>query len=314
MLFNYFSSDSPSDLYKLRETLAVVNFNTDCVASPDGAISSGLRIFGEPVNEVWGIRGESIEHGQTGRCSWRQSSEIICAAIWLSADECADIEASTQDAYAEILATLSSQGYPYPFRFWNYIPKINHGDGDQEEYKKFCSGRLQAFRQTNLAEESFPAASALGHHTHGGVVYVLSSKHTGIHHKNQLQTDAYKYPRQYGANSPSFARATSITVENQDLFFISGTASIIGHKTMAVGDLKGQLDTTVNNIQHLIDHAKQEGCAASLKTIKAYIRHEQDLATCKAFLETRFPDTPTIFLHADVCRDDLLVEIECFFG
>jgi len=156
----------------------------------------------------------------------------------------------------------------------------------------------------------YPAASAVGHYRDGITVYALTAASSPKHHANPRQTDAFKYPRQYGPNSPSFARATTVSVADSQLCFISGTASILGHSSVHRGDLALQLYTTSDNILYLF---KETGFKRnSIKALRVYLRHQKDLTQSKSIINELFPNTPAIFLHADICREDLLAEIECF--
>jgi hypothetical protein len=47
-----------------------------------------------------------------------------------------------------------------------------------------------------------------------------------------------------------------------------------------------------------------------LAFIRVYIKHQDDYAKCRAVCEERLGELPTIYAIADVCRPDLLVEIE----
>jgi chorismate lyase/3-hydroxybenzoate synthase len=141
-------------------------------------------------------------------------------------------------------------------------------------------------------------------------IYVLSSFFQGQHHSNSKQQDAYQYPRQYGISSPSFARATSVEYPEGNLLFISGTASIIGHKSLHQGNLTAQLETTKNNIMHLL--AKTGYTTESVQTMKVYLRCQSDLSETQAILDKAFPKALKLFTLADICRSDLLVEVECF--
>lgn len=289
--------------------LALVNFGNTCEPGVQpGIIPLGLRSLSDKPWEV--IRyGDSVaERGIDEQCHWSRIEEVFCVATWITPEDCSDIEAATEAAYGRLFRVIQANGFPYPFRIWNFIPNINRGDGDEEAYKKFCVGRQRAFDDFHVARQEYPAASALGHYTQGAVIYLLAGRRSGVHHENPRQQPAYQYPRNYGPSSPSFARATSIALRSQLQIFISGTASIIGHNTQAVGDLEQQLAITLDNIQYLLEHLKQAD--TELSAIRVYLRHAQDVAVADAFLTSRLPTIALNFIPADICRRQLLVEVE----
>lgn len=310
MLKQQFVSTPVKEVLADNNTLAVIPLAKQCEPFAAGMITTGLEGIAAPAtSEVWTV-SQPTEKGQTGNTYWSKTSELICLAHWLSKDECDNIEHYTQKAYESVLSVMTEQGFTYPFRFWNYLPAINEGTGDDELYKKFCTGRLKAFENAGLSPANFPAASALGHHSDGAVVYLFASNQPPQHFKNTKQVNAYEYPRQYGISSPSFARATALTLSNVNYLFISGTASITGHQTLGENDLEKQLEVTQSNIEHLLTNANPENL--SLSTFKVYVRYPADLAFTRSWLEARYPGVEMLFTIADICRKELLVEIECF--
>lgn len=289
--------------------LALVGFGDACVAGTQpGIIPLGMSSLCDKPWEV--IRyGDSIaERGTDEHCQWSLIEDVLCVATWIAPEDCSDIEAATEVAYGRLFRVIQAKGFPYPFRIWNFMPDINKGDGDREEYKKFCVGRQRAFDDYHVAPQEYPAASALGHHTKGAVIYLLAGRNSGVHHENPRQQPAYQYPREYGPTSPSFARATSLALRSRVQVFVSGTASIIGHNTQAVGDLEQQLTITLDNIQHLLTHVGQGD--SELSGVRVYLRHPQDLVVARTFFTARLPALAVNFIHADVCRSQLLVEVE----
>lgn len=314
-LSNYLCSQSAGELLELSKTLMVLPYGNACAPSSPGIINTGLKALpsNQTINEVWTV-DDDVARGVTENCHWSKTQSIISVAIWLTKEECTDIENATETAYIELLKFLKSEGYPHPFRFWNYIQNINLGTDDQEQYKLFCTGRLRAFEQSGITAEEYPSASALGHHTEGAVFYVLAANQPGTHYRNSLQINAFQYPREYGASSPSFSRATELTLKEQNLFLISGTASIIGHQTIAQGDITGQVKTTITNITHLLTSKRRQNSEISIISAKVYLRFTKDLEETQKLLEDAFPKTEVIYIHAEICRSNLLVEVECFCG
>lgn len=267
-----------------------------------GRVSTGLSILGQAYAEHWLTHEPPTAESNVNGCYLKSSNTLLFIAKALSADECEAITQHTNTAYTEILTLAQTQGYTHPIRFWNYLPRINQGTGDEELYKQFCLGRFQAFDALHIKACDYPAASALGHHGQGATIYGFFSTHAAQHIENPVQASAYHYPRQYGPKSPSFARATLF---NNSLF-ISGTASVIGSDTVGEGDLQHQLEVTVQNIERILAQVPK----STLHSIKVYIRHAIDYETTRAFLEAQWPDVAALYTHADICRANLLVEIE----
>ena len=75
---------------------------------------------------------------------------------------------------------------------------------------------------------------------------------------------------------------------------------------------------TLDNIAALISednlcHHGLPGLGASLEglgLVRVYIKRQEDYAAIRAVCEKRLGELPTIYAMADVCRPDLLVEIE----
>ena len=310
MLTQIFSNTPTDELLARQDVLAVMPLTDQCCPSDLGAIHSGIAdLTGQNLNEVWTTE-DSVVRGRSGSTYWSKTDDVICVSHWLSQQECEDLETNICDAYMAIFDVLYEHSFPLPFRFWNYLPNINKGDGDSEIYKRFCTGRLRAFEKLSIEPQAFPSASALGHHTEGAVIYVFASKAEPIHLKNDKQVNAYDYPRQYGISSPSFTRATALKLRETPFLFISGTASIIGHKTVAKSDLERQLEVTASNIEHLLQTANPFN--RKLTTLKVYLRHPEHKTRTEEWLKARYPDVAMVFTLADICRQDLLVEIECF--
>lgn len=245
----------------------------------------GMRQLGaEPVAEVW--CGEGFLFG-----------------TWSSDDD--DVERASRAAYDEILRTTAERGYPHLLRAWNHVRGLNIGSGDEERYRRFCAGRHDAFDAAGWTNRMLPAASGIGMREGSLAIYYVAGREAGRNVENPRQVSAYDYPRQYGRRSPSFARATV----SGDLVFVSGTSSVVGHETLHKGDVDAQVDETLANLDAVLREAGTEGLGA-LHFVKTYVRHAEDQGRIAERLERALPAAKAMYLESDICRADLLVEVE----
>ena len=121
--------------------------------------------------------------------------------------------------------------------------------------------------------------------------------------ENPRQVSAYRYPREHGPASPSFSRAA---LGPDHTLFVSGTASIVGHVSRHHSDPLAQLDETLRNLQAL--NALPESRSDLLKV---YVRDPVHAALIRQRLLAWSAPQQTLLLSADICRRELLLEIEC---
>jgi enamine deaminase RidA (YjgF/YER057c/UK114 family) len=206
-------------------------------------------------------------------------------------------------------------------RIWNYIPEINgQVDGD-ERYRYFNAARQAAFRQSGRSiSGSVPAACALGSPAGSPLsIYFLAARQSPTLLENPRQISAYHYPPQYGSQSPTFSRACVLADLAGTTLFVSGTASIVGHETMHRGDVRAQTRETIANIDALLGEANRvvgsERYGFETLALKVYVRRALDLSAVEETLvSTLSAPTAVVYLQADICRLDLLVEIEATGG
>ena len=161
-----------------------------------------------------------------------------------------------------------------------------------------------------------PAACALGSRAGSPLsIYFLAAHWAPRTIENPRQTSAYHYPPQFGTHSPTFSRACVLRESAGTNLFVSGTASIVGHETIHPGDVAAQTRETLANIGALLAEANcvvgGEHYSLDALRFKVYVRRARDVATVERTLSGLVRGAaPVVYLHADVCRQDLLVEIE----
>jgi chorismate lyase/3-hydroxybenzoate synthase len=304
--------------------LAAIHFGAEPFSSSGPTPAAQVSMSqpgGAPRMELW-TSELPVQYGQVDGLRYGKNGQVLFGVVSEPVEVAsAQFEVRVRAIYDALFALIEAQGYPHLLRVWNYFPAINGAHEQLENYQRFCRARAAAF-QDRFRDfiPRLPSASAVG--THGGslVVYFIAAREPGQHRENPRQLSAYTYPLQYGPRSPSFARATLKRFGGREMFFISGTASIVGHESMHRGDVRAQLDETLRNIEALIettgrDEATQFRGLADIGHMKVYLRRPSDLPLVRELLERRVGvGAEALFLHGDVCRGELLVEIEAIVG
>jgi len=254
--------------------------------------------------EVW-TTGRPVVVGEFDEVAYGHEGEYAFCAVQVP--PAARYASAVRDAYLSALYAMADLGYPHVFRIWNSVSRINDPNQDGLEiYQDFCRGRAEAFDVSPVRLAALPAGTEVGGHGDGVIIYLLArstAPHLAI--ENPQQIPAYRYPEQYGPRPPSFARAA----RDGDRLYVSGTAAILGHETVHRGDVVAQCQTVFGNLAALL--SSQGAALSALRTIKVYVRHESDLATVKDECRQQFAsDAQIAYLVVDLCRSDLLVEIE----
>jgi chorismate lyase/3-hydroxybenzoate synthase len=302
----------PARVLARPDTLAVIRFGG--AAAPAGdprLIQVPLEVLHGPaeVLETWRVDGP-VRHGRDGALAWAQGGGYLMASLVVPETGPAGARDAAARGYRQLLAALATHGHPYMLRAWNYLADINRGDGEQERYRHFTIGRAEGIH--GLPAEDFPAATAIGRRDGRNdlVVYALAGREPGRPVENPRQVSAYRYPRQYGPVPPSFARGMRLATRPPTLL-ISGTASVVGHESLH-DQVEPQARETLRNLDALVQAAglgPRMDPARSL--LKAYVRHAADAPALAAILgEAGLPDDRLLLLHGDICRADLLLEID----
>jgi enamine deaminase RidA (YjgF/YER057c/UK114 family) len=274
--------------------------------------------------ELW-LSGRDCRQGRVGAIHFSCDGQLLYGTLQVSARDLpagdADVsplQRASTEAYAQIFALLEAEGYPHLWRVWNYLADINNESEDLERYRQFNVGRHEAFEaHGRLNAQAVPAACALGTRDSDVPLSIafLAARAAPRAIENPRQVAAYEYPPAYGPRSPTFARAALGQLPGQSILFISGTASIVGHASVHAGDVQAQTRETLDNIQALLDEATRVDAPAAWHlgdlSYRAYVRHAADYAAVQAVLLERLgPAARVEFVQADVCRAELLVEIE----
>ena len=316
---DYVAADRPENLLAGENTLAVFGFGNDAPHSDDPRyLRVPLQPHGASPFEVWRSNGP-IRSGRDGDIAWSTDGQLLFGAIELDEHEIG-IEAAAERIYAQLIAFQARSATPKLLRIWNYLDAITLGEGDTERYRQFCVGRARGMGDFDTS--NLPAATAIGRCDDQRTlqVYWLAACEAGTPVENPRQVSAYRYPREYGRQSPSFARAMLPPADGHMPLLLSGTASVVGHATQHVGELLAQIEETFINFDALLDAARLGAPALPAQfgagtRLKVYVRDRDDLPLVAQALDQRFGDrVPRLLLHAAICRRELSMEIDGVHG
>jgi chorismate lyase/3-hydroxybenzoate synthase len=306
-------------LSRREDVLAVFEFGRSPLESTDPRhVPVALEQLGTPAMvEVWQCEGP-IKTGNWDRLRFAQGEQLTMGHIALDLRETGTMRESSRIAYDILQTYLQQSPHQWPLKIWNYIPGINQGSGDEELYRQFCLGRADAVLIDPGDRPPLPAATAIGSPAGERAlqVYFLAAALPGLDVENPRQVSAWRYPRQYGPRSPLFSRGTILRLNGSQQFLISGTASVVGHQTHHENQVANQLSESLRNVQSLLEegyrltgdsHAKLD----EQGLLKVYIRNRGDLDLIRRTLEAEAPaEIPRIYLEGDICRENLLTEID----
>lgn len=226
------------------------------------------------------------------------------------------------EAYQTIRSVLSTVRCNQPVRFWNHLPAIHQQmDSQRDRYMVFNSARYNAMTEWFGGSEQLaarlPAASGVGHAGDELVIHCLAFDEPGVAVENPRQVPAFHYSKRYGPLPPCFSRATVVDhpADESQMLLVAGTASIRGEVSVHGDDVKRQLDETLSNLRAVVrvvrESVRPDMALALFHDIRVYYVSPDQLHEIEAEVRKAFGESTRIeMVHAQLCRSELLVEIE----
>jgi len=178
-------------------------------------------------------------------------------------------------------------------------------------YDDFNHARTAIYSGMKFRTGSLPASTGVGAKNPAGTALALAAWAFRPLEKN-ARAEEVASPLQCPAPAygSSFSRAMEISAGSGHQLFISGTASIApGGKTLWVGDVRKQVELTMDVVAAIL-HSR--GLTfADFTRATAYFRHASDAGVFAEWLAANhLTKMPVVSAQCDVCRDDLLFELE----
>lgn len=237
------------------------------------------------------------------------------------------VKVQSREVFAKLDALLSAYGFEVDdiVRQWNYIGNIVSCKEGKQNYQEFNDARSQYYARGKW-NNGYPAATGIGSTDGiivGGIAFKKLSGRGVYPIDNPLQVAAHVYSKSVlidndenaEKSTPKFERAKLIESAGGAYCFVSGTAAIRGEESVDPSSAKLQTEKTIENIEYLVskENLVRFGCKPyELKYafLHIFIKHAEDYEEVRAVVEKAYPQVPALYSVADVCRSELLVEIE----
>jgi hypothetical protein len=266
-----------------------------------------------------------VSKGENGAVLFQQhDSSILIGNVQSYESESCRVD--SEIAFSRLTEIFNSVNFEINsiVRQWNYIEDILGFDGIEQRYQEFNNVRSVVYGNS-FKEKGYPAATGIGMNR-GGIIIEFIAVNSA-----SLITSPIDNPRQLAAHSysnkvlvgnecvlkstPKFERARYLELFGKKIIFISGTASIRGEETVGTGDPAKQTEITINNIKQLyskeiLEKISVEKLNPKYGHARVYVKNRKDFAVIRKTFRNHFGNLPVVYIVADICRNDLLVEIE----
>jgi len=213
----------------------------------------------------------------------------------------------TRSAFETMNAALKLNGFKFTdtVRTWIYLDHL------LDWYDDFNTVRTQYFNETGIFEHRVPASTGIGAANQYGAAIMMDE--LAVQPKDdRLKIQEVISPLQNPAldYKSSFSRAVEMAYPTHKNLLISGTASIDPDGATAhLDDPENQIRLTLNVVKAILE-SRGMGWGDLFRGIAYFKDMTYQPIYEKVAHELGIPRFPLAISHADVCRHDLLFEIE----
>jgi enamine deaminase RidA (YjgF/YER057c/UK114 family) len=288
---------------------------------------------------IKGLLPNEVTHKHNEKASWivfqRGLLKMIVASGLSETTETTNILLQSIAAFRQLQDILLEEQMEFSdiVRQWNYVEQITgnfcQNNTTSQHYQIFNDVRSSFYQSANF-KNGYPAATGIGIDCGGVIIDIIaatsSNKKSVIAVKSPVQLDAFSYTREvlaennamhdYARTTPKFERAKILSSPEIQLIFISGTAAIKGQASTSLLSVEQQTEMTIQNIlslicrENLFKHGIENTEDPNINYLRVYVKYNKDMTLVKNNCLKYFPHVPILYVVADICRPELLVEIE----
>lgn len=297
-----------------KPTLAALRQAFDTLDLPltwiEGLGCEGAPLSGIQVHAVSGADVHALPFGpQTSARIWRDATATHCVLSGLGPTGAnVPTTGQAQETFQQLQSCLAHADMTMKnvARTWFYLDDI------LSWYGAFNRVRNGFFEQCELRPGSVPASTGVRGRNPAGTALTAAAWAVKPHQDSSGTVHFVPSPRQCSATSygSAFSRAVEINSGGYRQLLVSGTASIEpGGMTVHVGDVRKQIELTMQVVEAILE-SRGLGLG-DVSRATAYFKSGADLPVFQDWLkEDNLMSMPVVNTCCEICRDDLLFEIE----
>ena len=209
--------------------------------------------------------------------------------------------------YIDILKLFQATLEKNCVRTWFFVRDVD------TQYGGLVKSRRECFVEQGLTPEThYIASTGIGGTPSDpkALVQLDSYAMTGFEPEQQRYLYGLSHLNRTIEYGVTFERATLMQYGDRNHVYISGTASINNKgEVMHVGNVQQQTLRMWENVETLLNEGGMS--YDDVMQIIVYLRDSADYEMVKRMFEQKFPQIPTVFTLAPVCRPTWLIEMEC---
>jgi enamine deaminase RidA (YjgF/YER057c/UK114 family) len=210
----------------------------------------------------------------------------------------------TFEAMARALE-LAGMNFAHLVRTWFYLDDI------LTWYDAFNDARDEFFAAHGVFDRRIPASTGVGGLNPAGAAVVGELMAVQpLDDRVQMQAVASPLQPEATAYGSAFSRAVEITTPDDRQLLISGTASIDADgNTAHPGDAEAQIALTMDVVRAILESREMNWMDVTGATV--FFKRQEDAQLFERYCAQHdLAQFPTLMTRCDICRDDLLFEIE----
>jgi hypothetical protein len=251
----------------------------------------------------------------------------------LTAENLVSVDAGAKFSFGTMQGMLQQEQMDFNdiVRQWNYIPQICYVEQENElliqHYQSFNEVRHSFYKQ-HRSGKCFPAATGIGQRFGNFTLDLIAFQGKRNVKDLKIESPSQRNPYNYGQevlvgtagqkkHAPEFERARMLVAGNEVRILVSGTASIEDEITTDKDDITRQTCSTIRNIELLVSSGNLQSQypwlrfrTMSFANLRVYVKYRDDIPKVEEVIKQSFSNVPVVVVQAEICRCDLLVEIE----